>query len=453
MSTTYSAGIATAYGAAVRGGYTGTYEEWCALMADYANVGQRAEQAATAAAASASAASTSATNAAASASAASQDATTASTAASTATTKATTAAASATNAAASEAAAATSETNAASSATAAAASEAAARAVEESIPEDYTTLSNDVDDLKAYVRQMSPLLSAGPAALLSIPDAAPLPAESAVANVGPTQSGSGTPSPENVREFVGYTGANVYHGADQTTYDTISVTFPSSAGTVYGGTLDLVAGTLTVDKAYAALNDSSKWTTNTGSSSYNFLYDVNFSDRKKTSSSFSGLLCSYCQNAGSSSVDTVRWTSASSNKMGMKLTSGTLTQVQTDATAGKIAIVYDLAEPVVYTLDPVTLTLLRGANVVWADCGDMSVIYRADLPTYIDERTRATQSLIAGVETTMTASRAYAVGELLISGDALYKVIAQIASGATLTPGTNVTSTTVAEQLILLANA
>lgn len=306
--------------------------------------------------------------------------------------------------------------------------------------------------LTDYVRQMSPLLFTGPAALLSIPDAAPLAAEVAVVNVGVTQSGSGTPSPSNVRPFTGYTGATVYHGEDQEDYDTIDVDFPSAAGTVYGGILDLVAGTLTVDKAYALLNDASKWTTNAGSS-YNFLYDVNFSNRKKYSDSFTGLACSYCNNAGTSNADTVRWTSANSNKMGMKLASGTLEQVQADATAGKIAIVYDLAEPVVYTLDPVTLTMLRGANALWADCGDMSVIYRADLPTYIDERIRATRRLIAGVETTMTASRAYAVGELLISGDALYKVIAQIASGATLTPGTNVTATTVAEQLILLANA
>ena len=52
----------------------------------------------------------------------------------------------------------------------------------------------------------------------------------------------------------------------------------------------------------------------------------------------------------------------------------------------------------------------------------------------------------------MTATRAYSVGELLIVGDALYRVVAAIASGATLTPGTNVTATTVAEQLLLLAN-
>ena len=36
MATTYNAGIVTAYGAAVRGGYTGTYEEFCRQQAGYA---------------------------------------------------------------------------------------------------------------------------------------------------------------------------------------------------------------------------------------------------------------------------------------------------------------------------------------------------------------------------------------------------------------------------------
>ena len=50
-------GHATAYGYAKSKGYTGTEEEFSELMADYAEVGERAEQAATAAAASATAAS------------------------------------------------------------------------------------------------------------------------------------------------------------------------------------------------------------------------------------------------------------------------------------------------------------------------------------------------------------------------------------------------------------
>jgi len=149
MSNTYSAGIATAYGAAVRGGYTGTYDEWCALMADYATVGEQAAQSAQAAQASAenaaeseTAASTSESNAANSATSAGQSATAAAASETAAQAAETNAATSATNAAGSASAAATSATNAA-------ASEAAARAVEESIPEDYSELSADVSDLKS----------------------------------------------------------------------------------------------------------------------------------------------------------------------------------------------------------------------------------------------------------------------------------------------------------------
>lgn len=223
---------------------------------------------------------------------------------------------------------------------------------------------------------------------------------------------------------------------------TYTVTFPSSAGTVYGGILDLVAGTLTVDVAYALLNDASKWTSNAGSS-YNFLYDVNFSNRKKYSDSFTGLLCSYCNNAGTSSVDTVRWTSASSNKMGMKLANGTLDQVKADATAGKIAIVYDLAEPVVHTLDPVTLTMLRGANVLWADCGEMSLSYRQDVATLLS-------ALTAPDETDMTADANYAANSFFTVGGTLYRATAAIANGETIQPGVNCVATSIAEQLTYL---
>lgn len=42
---TYNAGIVTAYGAAVRGGYTGTYEQFCAQQANYAQSAAAVEQA------------------------------------------------------------------------------------------------------------------------------------------------------------------------------------------------------------------------------------------------------------------------------------------------------------------------------------------------------------------------------------------------------------------------
>ena len=41
MAKTYSAGVATAYGAAVRGGYTGTYEDFCKDQAEFAENAQQ----------------------------------------------------------------------------------------------------------------------------------------------------------------------------------------------------------------------------------------------------------------------------------------------------------------------------------------------------------------------------------------------------------------------------
>ena len=59
-------------------------------------------------------------------------------------------------------------------------------------------------------------------------------------------------------------------------------------------------------------------------------------------------------------------------------------------------------------------------------------------------------TLIAPTEKTTTASQNYAVGSFLIYKNQLYKVTAAIASGATITPGTNVTATTIIEQLMTL---
>lgn len=49
----YNAGVVTAYGEAVHGGYTGTYEEFCAMLAGLVNDAERAETAAETAVASA----------------------------------------------------------------------------------------------------------------------------------------------------------------------------------------------------------------------------------------------------------------------------------------------------------------------------------------------------------------------------------------------------------------
>lgn len=141
MANTYSAGIATAYGAAVRGGYTGTYDDFCRQQAEYAESAAAVEQAKADAETAADAAEASKTAAAGSASAAA-------TSAGQASTSATNAANSATAANASKNAAATSATEAGNFATAAAGSAATAQGVLESIPPSYDDLTDEVADLK-----------------------------------------------------------------------------------------------------------------------------------------------------------------------------------------------------------------------------------------------------------------------------------------------------------------
>ena len=137
-------GPVSAYAVAVANGFTGTEAEWEQYIANASTAAQSAAGSATAAANSAAGAAQSATDAAASQVAAAGSETDAANYALVAGNHAMAAAASAT-------AAETAETGAETAQTAAEAAQAAAEAVAESIPEDYTTLANDVGDLKSAV--------------------------------------------------------------------------------------------------------------------------------------------------------------------------------------------------------------------------------------------------------------------------------------------------------------
>lgn len=71
----------------------------------------------------------------------------------------------------------------------------------------------------------------------------------------------------------------------------------------------------------------------------------------------------------------------------------------------------------------------------------------ADVTLTAEDVGAAAQTMLCSVEATTTTSQDYAVGDLLITGGVLYTVTAAIASGATITPGTNVAATTVEELL------
>lgn len=79
--------------------------------------------------------------------------------------------------------------------------------------------------------------------------------------------------------------------------------------------------------------------------------------------------------------------------------------------------------------------------------------YPTDIVAKVDGLPSDFSTLIAVTETGYKATRAYSVNQFLIVNTQLYKVTASIASGATITPGTNVTAVTVADILTQLLNA
>lgn len=195
------------------------------------------------------------------------------------------------------------------------------------------------------------------------------------------QSGTGNPSPENVRPFTGWTGLTVNVSPTASGGTEYPVNWQTEAGTVYGGYVDLVSGKLTATHKQAVLSDPTLWKDAKNSSYKDTLvlyYGYQYSDRKKYNSSFDGVISSYGSIGYTGNAIKFRWFSTSSNIIGISvLGSYTLESVQIDAALGKIEICYELATPIIHQLSPQTIRTLSGENNIWSDAnGDMTVTYK-----------------------------------------------------------------------------
>ena len=183
-------------------------------------------------------------------------------------------------------------------------------------------------------------------------------------------------------------------GSTATTYspyqgNTYTVSL-SSAGTVYGGTLDVVKGTLTVDREIVDL----------GTLSWRSFTTANHERFSATDSSIKGAATNKLANAICScyALETSNnvYSHTSNNIFGID-TIGQITvydssyatawdaSVFTTDMSGK-KLVYELATPLTYALSETQINTLLGVNNVWADAGDTSVNFYADTKLYIDKQ-------------------------------------------------------------------
>ena len=235
-------------------------------------------------------------------------------------------------------------------------------------------------------------------------------------------------------------------------YQGTSLTIPFGS-TVYGASLDVLTGVMTVDRAIVTYDgsDDESWSASSNQRYYIIVPDAKILD---TNTRYE-CLCNRGKYAssGGSFGNCFMFSDAINHRSAFYYCSNSedLTAFRSWLASNNLQVVYTLATPTTVQLTPAQLSTLLGDNVLWASTGDVSLTYRADTKLYIDGQVasanRKTREMLTTVTDTMKAPKNLTSGDLIIVGDDLYKATSNIASGATLTVGSNVVKLTLAEYI------
>lgn len=242
-----------------------------------------------------------------------------------------------------------------------------------------------------------------------------------------------------------------YEPYNGTTY---TITFPDAAGTVYGGTLDVTTGVLTVNTVGVVFDGTEEWGTNGSGTSKFFRYIYSGVAASDGSGAATPRACSHYPNASITSSTTsqgfMAYTSTSyPNDMWMQFRPDL--NAIADATAWKsflatqnangtpVTAIAEIASPQTFALTPTQVTSLLGNNNIFADCGGSDVTYRADPSLYLAKLTNPDNDMIADANIVS--------GQYFTVGNQLYLATANIANGGAIIVGTNCTLTNLAAAL------
>ena len=174
------------------------------------------------------------------------------------------------------------------------------------------------------------------------------------------------------------------------TIEVIDITFPTEAGTVYGGTLDVTNGVLTVDRAMVDLGTGSWYkssaTSSVGGSTFSKVLSAIGDGMKPRSRYTENTMLSDMFSTCDSSIWFIN--NMPDHAMFANETSLFISASEFETSSDFIEavaghqLVYELAEPVTYDLTPVEVRTLLGVNNVWADTGDVE-LFRYQTDKYI----------------------------------------------------------------------
>lgn len=243
------------------------------------------------------------------------------------------------------------------------------------------------------------------AAAATFPDGADgIPVKALTININPVQSGSGDPAPDNVRPISGWTGASITVESAEGAGDgsVYAVSWQTEAGTVYGGTLNVTTGVLTVTHALTHETKDTGWTlvSGTSHSDYKMFYktfdnlkitatnttDI-VSDRLKTGGRKQGA-AAFADAYGGAGIAYVGASSGGYRRIYITIPGiTTKPQLGTFFESNTLDILYPLSVKQTVQLTPTEVTTLLGDNYITADTGDIiELTYRADVEKYIEKK-------------------------------------------------------------------
>lgn len=205
-----------------------------------------------------------------------------------------------------------------------------------------------------------------------------LPMKSLKVNIVPKQSGSGDPSPSNVRPISGWDAVAVHISATTSGGSTITTNLGQ---TVYGGVLDVVSGKLNINMALVdlATNQSGSWyMASTADSSKkrlaidNGLFIAGLQDTP--------LLCNIIPTVtGYNTYVNIEGIGRDANSRIVLYKSDlqTVADWKSWASQNGLKVAYTIT-PTEIQLTPTEVKSLLGSNNVWSESGSVEVEYRAD---------------------------------------------------------------------------
>lgn len=244
--------------------------------------------------------------------------------------------------------------------------------------------------------------------------------------------------------------ATAYEPSQCEIYD---ISFPSDAGTVYGGELTIHAdgtGELVVDRGLWNLDGTEDWVITTASSGRRFQLSV---------SNLAGM--AGAGNASNVLSDKFVWSETANNSFGhIRLISNYLNlcdngsifanaaELKAWLAKNRAQVLAPLATISTYQLSTPQVRTLLGLNHIFADVGDIeSITYPVDTTTALDNQTTTIHGMIAESDSPV-AAESHAVGDVFICDNKLYKATDAIAIGESVIEGSNVAQTSVAELLL-----